>query len=105
MKWLVTILAIVVGVLLIANGKLANVKHVDTSPEALREMATLREALQVCEATKRQADFGAPKPEPTPTLEGANRPNVMRGPEGTKQKCLLEAVQIGKAAAVWCAGL
>jgi hypothetical protein len=45
MKWLVTILAILVGGLLLATLKLANVKPVETSAEALREMAELREAL------------------------------------------------------------
>ena len=60
MKWLVTILAVLVGGLLLATLKLANVKPVETSAEALREMAELREALQVCEATKRRGDVDAP---------------------------------------------
>ena len=60
MKWLVTILAILVGGLLLATLKLANVKHVDTSAEALRELTELRKALQVCEATKRRGDVDAP---------------------------------------------
>ena len=88
MKWLVTILAILVGVLLITTVKLAGVKHdVDPSPEALREMATLRKALQVCEAVKKpQADLDAPAP--APALEETNRPREMRGPEGKKRKML-----------------
>ena len=107
MRWLVTILAILVGVLLITTVKLASVKHdMDPSPEALREMATLRKALQVCEAVKKpQVDLDAPAPAPAPALEETNRPREMRGPEGKKQKCLLEAERLGKAAALWCAGL
>ena len=105
MKWLVTILAALVGVLLITTVKLASVKHVDPSSEALLGMATLREALQVCEATKRQADLDAPAAAPAPALEEAKRSSEMRGGESRKQKCLLEAERLGKAAALWCAGL
>ena len=103
MKWLVTILAILVGALLIVTGKLASIKHVEPSPEALRMMAELREALQVCEAAKRQADLDAPAP--APAIEEAKRPSEMRGGESKKQKCLLEAERLGKAGAVWCTGL
>ena len=104
MKWLVTILAILVGGLLLATLKLANVKHVDTSADALRE---LRKALQVCEATKRRGDVDAPAPAPAQarTFEDASRPNEKRTREGDKQQCMLEARRHGKAAALWCAGL
>ena len=107
MKWLVTILAMLVGVLLIATFKLANVKHVDASAEALREMAELRQALQRCEARNRQADVDGPAPAQVParTLEDASRPNEKRSREGDKQQCMLEAQRHGKAAALWCAGL
>ena len=104
MKWLVTILTILVGVLLIVTGKLASIKHVEPSPEALRVMTELREALQVCEATKRQAE-ALPAPAPAPALEEAKRPSEMRGGESKKQKCLLEAERLGKAGAMWCARL
>ena len=102
-----TILATLVGVLLIATLKLANVKHVDTSAEALREMAELREALQVCEATKRRGDVDAPAPSPAQarTFEDASRLNEKRSREGDKQQCMLEAQRHGKAVALWCAGL
>ena len=107
MKWLVTILAILVGGLLLATLKLANVKPVETSAEALREMAELRAALQVCEATKRRGDVDAPAPAPAParTFEDASRPNEKRSREGAKEQCLLEAARLGKAASLWCAGL
>ena len=107
MKWLVTILAILVGGLLLATLKLANVKHVDTSAEALRELTELRKALQVCEATKRRGDVDAPAPAPAQarTFEDASRPNEKRTREGDKQQCMLEAQRHGKAAALWCAGL
>jgi hypothetical protein len=58
MKWLVTILAILVGVLLIATIKLASSTPVDSSAEALRAMAELREALQHCEAANPQRPCG-----------------------------------------------
>jgi hypothetical protein len=103
MKWLVTILALLVGGLLIATIKLANDKHVDGSAEALREMAELREALQVCEAMKRRADALAPAP--TQTLEDSSRPTELRTREGAKQQCMLEAARLGRAASLWCAGL
>jgi len=103
MKWLVTIFAILVGVLLIATVKLASVKHVEPSPETLHAMAELQKALQVCEATKkRQADLDAPAPPQA--LEEAKRPSEMRGGESKKQKCVLEAERLGKAPALWCAG-
>lgn len=107
MKWLVTILAILVGVLLIATLKLANVKHVDTSAEALREMAEMRKALQVCEATKRRGDVDAlaPAPAQARTFEDASRPNEKRSREGAKEQCMLEAARLGKAASLWCACL
>ena len=107
MKWLVTILAILVGALLVATLKLGNVKHVDTLAEALREMAELREALQVCEATKRPAEVVAPAPAPAQarTFEDASRPNEKRSREGAKEQCMLEAARLGKAASLWCAGL
>ena len=104
MKWLVTILAILVGGLLLATLKLANVKHVDTSAEALRELTELRKALQVCEATKRRGDVDAPATQAR-TFEDASRPNEKRSREGDKQQCMLEAQRHGKAAALWCAGL
>jgi hypothetical protein len=106
MKWLVTILAILVGGLLLATLKLANVKPVETSAEALREMAEMREAL-LCEATKRRGDVDAPAPAPAParTFEDASRPNEKRSREGAKEQCLLEAARLGKAASLWCAGL
>ena len=105
MKWLVTILAILAGALLIATLELANVKHVDTSATDLREIAELREALQRCQAGNRQADVDAPAPAPAPTLEDASRPTEMRTREGAKQQCILEAARLGKATALWCAGL
>ena len=57
MKWLVTILAVVVGIL-----GLAHVKNVDTSREALRVSAEARKALQHCEDTNRKAALEAPVP-------------------------------------------
>ena len=104
MKWLVTILVMLIGGLLIATLKLANDKHVDASAEALREMAELREALQRCNATKPKADVVAP-PAPTQTVEDSNRPTELRTREGAKQQCMLEAQRHGKAASLWCAGL
>ena len=101
MKWLVTILVMLIGGLLIATLKLANDKHVDASAEALREMAELREALQRCNATK--ADVVAPGPALAPTFEDASRLNEKR--EGAKERCILEAARLGKAASLWCAGL
>jgi hypothetical protein len=97
MKWLVTILAILVGVLLIATIKLASSTPVDSSAEALRAMAELREALQHCEAANPPTPVRAPAREPTfedrlPTETG-------------KQKCMREAERLGKVAALWCAGL
>jgi hypothetical protein len=103
MKWLVTILAILVVGLLLATLKLANVKPADTSAEALHEMAELREALQVCEATKRRGDVDAPAQ--ARTFEDTSRPNETRGREGAKEQCVREAAQLGKAASLWCAGL
>ena len=107
MKWLVTILVMLIGGLLLATLKLANVKHVDTSAEALREMAELREALQVCEATNWRGDVDGPAQAPaqTRTFEDTSRPNEKRSREGDKQQCMLEAQRHGKAAALWCAGL
>jgi hypothetical protein len=107
MKWLVTILAILVGSLLLATLKLANVKPLETSAEALREVAELREALQVCEATKRRSNVDVPAPAPAQarTFEDTSRPNEKRGREGAKEQCVLEAAQLGKAASLWCAGL
>jgi hypothetical protein len=104
MKWLMTILAMLVGVLLIATLKLAGVKHVDTSPEVLREMAELRDAWVRCEATKRQADADAPASLPAPAREPIFE-NISRPNESPKQKCMLEAERLGKPAALWCAGL
>jgi signal transduction histidine kinase len=105
MKWLVTILALLVGGLLIATLKLANVEHVDASAEALREMAELREALQRCNATKPKDDVVAPAPALAPTFENASRSNEKRSREGAKEQCMLEAARLGKTASLWCAGL
>ena len=103
MKWLVTILAILVGALLVATLKLGNVKHVDTSAEALREMAELREALQF--ARRRAAsEVVAPAPAPAQarTSEDASRPNEKRSREGAKEQCMLEAARLGKPLVVVC---
>ena len=107
MKWLLTVLAILVGVLLVVNVKLANVKLADNSPEALRVMAELREALQRCDATKRPDALEAPAlaPAPAPTFEDARRPNEERTRKSAIQRCVLEAERLGRAPALWCAGL
>ena len=57
MKWLVTILPVVVGIV-----GFAYVKNVDSSREALRAMAEARKALQHCETTKRKAALEAAAP-------------------------------------------
>jgi Tfp pilus assembly protein PilV len=103
MKWLVTILAILVGVLLIATIKLASITHVDSSAEALRAMAELREALQHCEAAKRQADSDPPTPVRAPAREPTFEDRLPT--ETAKQKCMREAERLGRVAALWCAGL
>ena len=121
MKWLVTILAVVVGIL-----GLAHVKNVDTSREALRVLAEARKALQHCEATKRKAALEAPVPTngtlrmiavaPAPIFqEDAQHkitvvasdlePKELRQREVAKRECGLEAARLGKAASLWCAGL
>jgi hypothetical protein len=103
------ILAIVLGVL-----SLANLKHVDTSAEALHVMGKLREALKRCEATKPQTDLDAPAPTPaltptpavddprlsndlgalapapapTPALDDAKRSNGLEAPAPTPERTL-----------------
>ena len=94
MKWLVTILAILVGGLLLATLKLANVKHVDTSAEALRELTELRKALQVCEATKRRGDVDAPAQ--ARTFEDASRPNEKRTGKAISSNACLKPSGMGK---------
>jgi hypothetical protein len=66
---------------------------------------------QRCEATKTPTDVDARPPPPTPaaaparTFEDATQPNEMRGREGAKQQCMLEAARLGKPPTLWCAGL
>ena len=127
MKWLVTILAAVVGIL-----GLAYFKHVDTSSEALRVMAEARKALQHCEATKRKAALEVAAPTfrngtlrmiavaPASTFQDDTQhmitvdapphnsdlePKGWRHREVAKRECGLEATRLGKAASLWCAGL
>jgi hypothetical protein len=126
-NWMLAILTVVVGILV-----LAYVKHVDTSREALRAMAEARKALQHCEATKRKAALEAPAPTfqngavrmiavaPAPTFQdGAQHvvtvdarpdnfdlgPKGLRHREAARRECRLEAEQLGRSAALWCAGL
>jgi hypothetical protein len=67
--------------------------------------------MQRCEATKSPTDVDAPAPVPMPTaapartFEDASQPNEMRGREGAKQQCMLEAARLGKPPTLWCAGL
>ena len=125
MKWLVTILAVVVGIL-----GLAHVKNVDTSREALRVLAEARKAVQHCEDTNRKAALEAPVPTngtlrmiavaPAPTFQDDAQhmitvdarphnsdlePKELRQREVAKRECGLEAARLGKAASLWCAGL
>ena len=122
MKWLVTILAVVVGIL-----GLAHVKNVDTSREALRVSAEARKALQHCEDTNWKAALEAPVPTfqsgtlrmiavaPAPTFQDAQHkitvdasdlgPTDWRQREVARRECGLEAARLGKAASLWCAGL
>jgi hypothetical protein len=79
-------------------------------PVAKRKLAAVApadEPQQRCEATKPQADVVPPSPAPVPatTFEDAKRLNEKRGREGTREQCMLEATRLGKAAALWCAGL
>jgi hypothetical protein len=107
MKWLVTILAVVVGILLLPK------VHVDTSPEV-----EVREALQSCEATKRQAALDTMVPAQAPKFEDAKQhmpavdarlyrlaPNEVRGREAARRQCGLEAERLGRSAVLWCAGV
>ena len=84
MNWPLAIVAILLGVLSLANLKVDNVQYADTWAEALHVMGKLRGALQRCEATKRQAHFEAPAPapapEPTPALDSAKRYNEPEAP-------------------------
>ena len=127
MKWLVTVLAVTVGIF-----GLAYVENVDTSREALRVLAEARKELQHCEDTNRKAALEAPLPTfqngalrmiavvPPPTFQDdAQRmitvdawphssdlgPNEWRHREVAKRECGLEAARLGKAASLWCAGL
>jgi hypothetical protein len=127
-NWLLAIPTVVVSIL-----GLAYVKRVDTSREALRVMVETREALQHCEATKRKAALEAPAPTfqngarrmitldaPAPTFRGyaqhmitddARPHNFALGATGlrhrevAKRGCGLEAEQLGRSAALWCARL
>ena len=101
------ILAIVLGVL-----SLGNLKHVDTSAEAIHVMGKLREALKRCEATTPQTGLDAPArtraltptpavddtrlsndldafaPAPTPALDDAKRSNGLDAPAPTPERTL-----------------
>ena len=107
MNRLFTILALLIGALLVVAMNSTNVRNVDNSPKILREMAELREALQVCEAAKRQnvLDTQAAAPVPAPSSENARVPAAAPSQETEKQRCMREADRLGKPAALWCAGL
>jgi hypothetical protein len=107
MKWLVTILAIVVGILVLPK------VYVDTSGEV-----EVREALQSCEAAKRQAALGSLVPAQAPKFEVARQhtpavdarlyrlaPNEVHGRETARRQCGLEAERLGRSALLWCAGV
>jgi hypothetical protein len=74
MNWPLAILAIILGVL-----SLANLQHVDTSAEALHVMGKLREALKRCEATKPHTGLDAPASTaaltPMPAVDDTRRSN------------------------------
>ena len=73
-------------------------------------VAPASETPQRCEATTKPADVEAPAPALTPAaapaqaFEDAGRGKEMRGREGAKEQCMLEAARLGKVAALWCAG-
>jgi hypothetical protein len=107
MKWLVTILAVVVGILVLPK------VHVVTSPEV-----EVRTALQSCEATKWKTALDTQVPAQAPTFEDARRhmpavdarphrlaPNEVRGREAARRQCGLEAERLGRSAVLWCAGV
>ena len=100
------ILVMLIGGLLIATLKLANDKHVDASTEALREMAELREALQRLQRHQGQIDVSASAAPGAGADIRRRQPAKREGKMKVKKKrCMLEAARLGKAAALWCAGL
>jgi hypothetical protein len=102
MKWLVTILAIMFGILVLPK------VFVDTSGEV-----EVREALQSC-----QAALGSMVPAQAPKFEVATQhtpavdarlyrlaPNEVHGRETARRQCGLEAERLGRSAVLWCAGV
>jgi hypothetical protein len=105
MKRLVAILAVLVGIFL-----LANIRHVDTLPETQRVELVATDG-QILDATLR----GEPPPpfeDSTKRLRSANarfRDTMLElaiaRATDAKRKCELEAERLGKSSVLWCAGI